>query len=297
MKVGFVILCYNNSAMVENCVEALLKMQDIDKSAIVIVDNKSPDGTGEKIKRKYLSNNIIKVLLNNKNTGYAKGNNVGYRYAKKRLLCDCIVILNSDVIIDDIYFISKLRKSVDEYNNAYIIAPDIINLDGYHSNPLLEKEYSYLMIFKQLFYSFASFCLLSLKIDYRKLRKRKKTTRINNVIYCGGETNFMPHGSCVIFTDKWVNTEEKAFYSKTFLFSEECFLHSYAIRNNKNIVYDPRLSVNHLEDGSIDFVYNSSVNKLIFVNKEHARSLCYYIFFRVNPVKVWKCDRTIKGEK
>lgn len=101
MEAVVVILNYNDA---ENCVRvanAALETGYIQKA--VIVDNCSPDGSFEKLK-KINDENII-VLQSEKNGGYAYGHNVGINYAIDNFEMQYIFTINSDIIFEkDIVF-------------------------------------------------------------------------------------------------------------------------------------------------------------------------------------------------
>ena len=84
-KVAFVILHYNVPETTRQCVASVraLKCRVIKK--IVIVDNGSPDGSGRILAADYAKDPDITVILTEKNLGFAKGNNVGYQYAREQL--------------------------------------------------------------------------------------------------------------------------------------------------------------------------------------------------------------------
>lgn len=53
------------------------------KVSIVIVDNASANGTGRELQQLYQGAENIYVILNPENLGFARGNNVGFEFAKK----------------------------------------------------------------------------------------------------------------------------------------------------------------------------------------------------------------------
>ncbi len=54
----------------------------------------------EKYFSKYPSNRKLRLILNEKNYGFAEGNNIGIRYALKALNPDYILLLNNDTVVD-----------------------------------------------------------------------------------------------------------------------------------------------------------------------------------------------------
>lgn len=58
------------------------------------------------MEEKYHMDDKVLVLKLTSNLGFAKGNNVGYKYAVKELKCDFICILNNDtLLVQDDFFL------------------------------------------------------------------------------------------------------------------------------------------------------------------------------------------------
>lgn len=91
-KVAVILVNYNGAWCLEECVDSLCK-QNYANLDIVIVDNNSSDMSAENVKRKY--DNII-LLKQNKNLGFAGGNNVGIFYTLKAGY-EYIMLLNTDM--------------------------------------------------------------------------------------------------------------------------------------------------------------------------------------------------------
>ena len=83
MKIVFVILHYLAIDETYKSVDSIEKKIDTDMYKIVIVDNASPDKSGALLKEHYKNDDHVEVLLNQENLGFARGNNVGFRYAEK----------------------------------------------------------------------------------------------------------------------------------------------------------------------------------------------------------------------
>ena len=75
-----VILNYNRYEDTVQCIHSLQKCT-YPKLNILLVDNGSPDKSGERLKEEFQS--IVSMCLP-RNTGYAAGNNAGIRYALDR---------------------------------------------------------------------------------------------------------------------------------------------------------------------------------------------------------------------
>jgi len=109
-NVAIIILNYMNYMETDNCIECMLK-QNYEACHIIVVDNGSTNGSFLYLWRKYRYNAKISVIKTGKNYGFAKGNNIGIHYAKKKIDIEYVLLLNSDVVIDDRDYLSKMVKS------------------------------------------------------------------------------------------------------------------------------------------------------------------------------------------
>lgn len=94
-KIFILILNWKNKEDTIKCVDSVKKI-NYPSFEIVLIDNGSDDGSVEAFQTLFPE---IPLLCNNKNLGYAEGNNVGMRYAIKNG-ADFILILNNDAIVD-----------------------------------------------------------------------------------------------------------------------------------------------------------------------------------------------------
>ena len=99
-RVAIVVLNYLNYADTIECVDSILKMK-YSLCGIVIVDNASYNGAYQKLKAVYKNRNGIHIIKTQKNLGYAKGNNCGISYARKRLKADYVLVVNNDTVFID----------------------------------------------------------------------------------------------------------------------------------------------------------------------------------------------------
>lgn len=94
-RVAAIVLNYDGFEDTVQCIQSLQRTGYPDLG-IVIVDNASPDGSGQKLKEQFPQHT---VLLESINHGYSGGNNVGIRYALAARI-QFVVILNNDVVVD-----------------------------------------------------------------------------------------------------------------------------------------------------------------------------------------------------
>ena len=217
---AYLILHYKNADVTENCIDALLKTR-MEDAQIVLVDNASDNGSYESLLAKYENDARIHFMKNETNLGYAAGNNVGFRFAKKELGADWIVLLNNDVIIEQEDFQQVLFKEYEE-EKFYIAGPDIQTPDGGSQNPFLNECPTKKTIYKKLFHDYVVLFLMKIRVQQRL----KKILHYDGSIFQPNEVptirNFQGvlHGSCIIFSPDYVK-EFNGLYNGTFLYCEE----------------------------------------------------------------------------
>ena len=133
-RFAFVILHYQNVDETLKCIASIEQRFDIEDNLIIVVDNGSGNGTGEFLRQKYANNKYVHIILNSENLGFARGNNVGFQYAKNQG-SDFICVINSDtyLITDDFG-----RSIIQDYElyKFYVLGPNIIAPnEEFRSNP------------------------------------------------------------------------------------------------------------------------------------------------------------------
>ncbi|MBC8491272.1 MAG: glycosyltransferase family 2 protein [Candidatus Marinimicrobia bacterium] len=92
MQISIVIVNYNTSELLVNCINSIYNQTNIYDYEIIIVDNNSQDDSVMQIRKKFPE---VIVIENEENLGYAKANNQGFKVAQGEYL----LVLNSDTII------------------------------------------------------------------------------------------------------------------------------------------------------------------------------------------------------
>lgn len=106
-RVAIVVLNYMNYLEADECIQSILK-QDYSNYHILLVDNGSTNASCHYLQEKYGNNKKISILKTGKNYGFAKGNNIGISYARKKLGAEYVMLLNSDIIINDNTYLRKM---------------------------------------------------------------------------------------------------------------------------------------------------------------------------------------------
>lgn len=261
----YVILHYQVINETKICVNTI-KANTSDNYHIVIVDNDSPNGSGKKLKAEYIDDKSITVILNSNNSGFAKGNNIGYREAKK-FDPDYVVVLNSDVEITQFDFCERVNKSYQKYKFD-VLGPDIYSTrTNSHQNPQRNSNYTLEELQKkEKNLHFKNNFKFLLKIKYSLLHK-KATQEIHENDYKTLQKGKVLHGACYVFSRKFVDKHNNCFYPGTFMYYESYILHYLGMREGLNFLYDPSIVVKHHEDASTNAAYNDQYKKSVFVNK------------------------------
>lgn len=91
-KTYFIIVCWNNRDLLEECFQTIYEQSSKDYS-IICVDNGSSDDSIEYIRQNHPS---VTLIENKKNDGFAIGNNIGIANALEDDSCSYIALLNTD---------------------------------------------------------------------------------------------------------------------------------------------------------------------------------------------------------
>ena len=249
IKMAFVILHYNSIEDTEACVDSIKQLERSEECCIVIVDNASPNNTGKILKEKYEDNKSINVVLAKENYGFSKGNNIGYRLAKKHYDADYITICNNDIVFEDRDYITKTESLYSE-TDFYVMGPDIYNPKlGIHQSPLGSDSPSKTAALKTIVLNtvaeitFPLYYLIFGKKQLAKMDMRKDSVQD----YDTHKDNVPLMGACITFSKKMIELKENAFEPITFLYYEEFMLYNYCRNKELKMVYSPDIKVIHNE--------------------------------------------------
>ena len=93
--VSIIILTYNQIDFTMKCLDSVFNNTTYPNFEVILVDNCSVDGTREYLMNVESQYNNVKLILNDKNYGFAQGNNIGINES----VGDYIVLLNNDTIL------------------------------------------------------------------------------------------------------------------------------------------------------------------------------------------------------
>lgn len=279
--ISFVILHYMSYEFTKNCIDSILVNISYPNYSIIIVDNHSPNDSVQLLREKYNDNSKIVILLNPSNLGFAKGNNLGYLYAKNRLHSKYVIAANNDTIFSQANFIDEIISLFNNYN-YYILGPDIITLDKHHQNPyrptIIELKSAKKWLRNRRLWTF-----------YLKLDKRfKLSTRIslvrpfyikrekrNNVVINHEkiQRNVVLQGACIIFSPLYISKMDYAFYPGTYMYCEEDILAYQCHKKDWTILYSPTIHIHHAECGTTKELHYNTIDKELFQSQNIVNSL------------------------
>lgn len=93
LDLSVIILNYNTKELLKDCLNSIKKAKKNNYSwEIIVVDNASTDGSAEMVKKEFPE---MKLIVNEKNLGFAAGNNVGVKKSSGKY----VLFLNPDTIV------------------------------------------------------------------------------------------------------------------------------------------------------------------------------------------------------
>jgi len=142
MKLSVVILCWNDLAVIGDCLRSIYEGTHSTEFEVIVSDNGSTDGSIEFIRQTYPQ---VHLIENGRNLRFAKGNNVGFQASRG----EYVLILNPDTIIHD-DALDKMVVYADKHPEAGALGCRVVNLDGSyqeHVRPLPTIQSEWMSVF------------------------------------------------------------------------------------------------------------------------------------------------------
>jgi dolichol-phosphate mannosyltransferase len=118
MRVTILIPTYNERENIEKMLQTtcgIIRKQRSDKYKILVVDDRSPDGTGEFVK-KYSKKHKEVILLSGKKKGLGSAMIRGYKFAMRKLKADVVVSNEADFAFEPRKIPFMVRKIKEGYD-------------------------------------------------------------------------------------------------------------------------------------------------------------------------------------
>jgi len=118
-KVSIIILNWNGLEDTIECLESLKKIA-YPNYEVIVIDNGSVGNDAQRLKEKF--GDYIYLIQNERNYGYAEGNNIGIRHVLKESTSDYVLLLNNDLVVHP-QFLDELVKLAEDDCSIGIAGP------------------------------------------------------------------------------------------------------------------------------------------------------------------------------
>ena len=149
MRASIIVLTFNQlEDGTRPCIDSIYRCTDPMDFELILVDNASSDGTPDYLRSVKDAHHNVVLILNDKNKGYAAGNNDGMRVARG----DSVILLNNDTLVtpnwlDDLLSDMEADRTIglvgpvtNSAGNEQMITIPSLNLENY-----LELSRQYVM--------------------------------------------------------------------------------------------------------------------------------------------------------
>lgn len=107
IEISIIIVNWNGKEVIKDCLDSIHQSEyDLTKLQVIVVDNASSDNSISIIKKYFPE---VVLIKEDKNHGFAEGNNIGFRKAKGKY----IAMINNDLVVDKRWF-KECVKALEE---------------------------------------------------------------------------------------------------------------------------------------------------------------------------------------
>lgn len=258
-----IILNYGTYDLTLKMINELHTKLDYDNYSIMVVDNCSPNESAKVLANRSKDLNYI-FIANEKNTGYAAGNNIGIRYAINHKY-KYSWILNNDVELREKGVLKELVRILEISDDIACIGPKIYNADGSICAPYCRRPSVWNM-------TLGAF-------EDKKYRISKQDV--------AGEV-YRIYGCCMLLKNKAM-AEIDCMDERTFLYGEEAILSERLMQKSYRTYYDPAVSVTHLGSVSMKKASPDSKKRQV-LEQEKSRELYLKEYRKFSSFEIWFCN-------
>lgn len=130
LDASIIIVSYNVEELLDKClgsIEHYLADSKL-RYEVIVVDNLSPDGSAEMVRRKFPK---VLLMAEKVNLGFSRGNNLALQRAKGRH----IIFLNPDTeLVEDAF--TPMVELLDDQPELGAVGPKLLNTDGSHQSSI-----------------------------------------------------------------------------------------------------------------------------------------------------------------
>lgn len=222
--VSIVVLNWNGKRFIDLFIpSAINQTYPKDRYEIVFIDNASSDDSVDYLLSKYGTNKNLRVVQNDANYGYAKGNNLGVKTCTKS---DFVLVCNNDLKLKEDLMESLVECAQKE--QADLVVPKLmyLNKEGYINNAGSRLEPN------------SNWPIYEIGANEEDKGQYDKVIEIS--AFCG---------ACVLFKDTFLK-EVGLYDNKFFMYFEDGDLSWRGQKHGKKFVYSPRAIAYHHHTGS-----------------------------------------------
>ncbi len=292
--IGVVIVTFNSSNHINDCLNSLLIDNSNNISSVIVVDNHSEDNTKEIVIKNFPQINFIE---NSKNLGYAKAVNIGMKRLKERY---CL-IANPDTIFKS--------NSLDNLKNI-IQSDQTIGITGgqqIYGDGIWQRSYGNYPGLKDALLN------LTFITSFTNLYKRFKFKYFGN--NKAKYVSYIDGGAILVRNEAFKDVN--GFKEDYFFYAEEADF-AYRLKKNKwKIVFEPKAHIFHVRGGSSTKVNNKTkyfhellvrskilfiklnsprTSKNLFVLLEYLHNIKMYFIYKLIFYLSQKADHDVKAK-
>lgn len=238
--IALVTVNYNNAECTRGMLESLLDSARGHLCEVIIVDNASKPEDFERIHAWVQSHRnlgfSLKLVRNKKNLGYFAGLNIGLDKLDNQH--DKVIVCNNDVLFPDNFFNRLSELDLDD--DVFVVAPDVVTLDGVHQNPHSVHRLSWARKLSYAIY-FSNYWIGAALLHLKRLFSGPRENLV--VESCD---IYMGIGACYVLTAKFFRNCGRL-DDRVFLWGEEPLLANQVREAGGRTRYVPQLVVKHLE--------------------------------------------------
>ncbi|SFC61773.1 glycosyltransferase family 2 protein [Butyrivibrio sp. YAB3001] len=260
---GIIIINYNTYDKTIDCINSI-KDTYCGNYRIYLLDNASQNDSAEILSKLYINDKFVELICENKNLGYARGNNLCIKKAVEDG-CEYALISNNDIVYKPHAIERLIAEMVEE--NVFIVGPKVILPNGEIQKTVKLKAPSFIEYIKYETYVRNFF---------------KKSYESNNIIPNSKRDVYWVVGCSFL-----VNLRQfeliNFFDEYTFLYFEEYILSEKAKKNDLRLRYCPDAEVFHYHGFSMGGALN------ITTRSANWRSEIYFLknYWHWNRFKCW----------
>ncbi|MDR1582433.1 MAG: glycosyltransferase family 2 protein [Prevotellaceae bacterium] len=273
-NIAIIILNYKRYDLTIDCIKKIIEYNE--DVSLIVVDNFSENHSLENIKKSlpnvpsvlineddtYCINTINRIFLiqAKNNYGYAKGNNIGIRFALKGNF-EYIAILNNDIIVKDDIF-KKMSDYISNVSRDYVLfGPLLYYGDGHIDYNCTRKKFSFvdLLLSTPLVGKLSEIFWKKRQVGYDYMNSHPQDVDIIK--------------GCFMFFRKDLFDKIDGFDPNTFLYFEEPILCKKIHDAGYKVMFLPMFNAIHLHSATVSMLPDSK----IYQANEMYKSMAYYL--------------------